>query len=153
MKKFRNRCVSSKCEYALVVFIVIMLFTSQAVFACSCFMSDDPLGIESFKAVDAIFIGKVIHVETIEYRYAVRLQVVEAFKGVEPGEITVYTNLGSNACGYNFIEEETYLIFAEKDSPITDMKGGRLSVSKCGRTKPLAEGVEDIKIIKRYLGE
>ena len=146
----------------IVVFIVIMLFSNQAVFALTCVMSDDPL--ENFKNADAVFVGKVIskkdkmdmrHEIQIDGGYFITLEIIQAFKGWDHPKIVVHTDKEGWAWGYPFVEGETYLIYAYKQPAIENHKGlgGGLSVSKCSRTRPLAEAGEDIKIIKRYLGE
>jgi len=134
----------------IIILIGFMLFSAQTAFACSCAFSDDP--IQSFQQADTIFVGKVLRKDNLEnYRYAITIEIQESLKAIKEHNIVVYTNMGEPACEYLFRVGESYLIYAFKNSPDTGMNGGKFSVSKCSRTRPLSEAEGDIAVIKQYL--
>jgi hypothetical protein len=70
----------------------------------------------------------------------IRIRISDVLSGVEPGqqEIEVLTGLGGGDCGYPFQTGADYVVYAYKNSE------GRLETGICSRTRPLAEGGDDV---------
>ncbi len=117
-----------------------LLFLSQTAFACFC---DFPSLKGAFSSSDAVFVGKVIKIETVKYTSvsllmkesgtlellktprweksveklrSVTLEVSEPFKGVTEKTFTLVTAVynGGGSCGVPFKKGESYLVFAYK---------------------------------------
>jgi hypothetical protein len=84
----------------------------------------------------AVFEGRVDSVSA-EDLVAVRFSVTRAFKGVESETIQIRTRENSAACGYRFVEGQTYLVYAYGEE-------GDLRVGLCSRTRLVEEAAEDV---------
>jgi hypothetical protein len=93
----------------------------------------------------ALFEGRVLAIDDIAGASAatngakkVTLAVVRTWKGLDDEEqVEIYTNGSTAACGYPFAKDASYLVF-------TRTHEGRVTVSHCGRTKPIADAGEDL---------
>jgi uncharacterized protein (TIGR03382 family) len=108
--------------------------------ACKCML---PTVDAARQDSSAIFEGRVLGVQEQAAENAmpvhrVTLAVVRTWKGLERDEqIDVFTNTQSASCGYTFAKETSYLVYARESE-------GRLHVSLCSRTRPLADASEDL---------
>lgn len=100
-------------------FFTFIFFLSTFTFGCSCMKSSIN---ESFDKSDAIFIGKVIAVDTTKYDfssnlvYAYTFEITKDFKRKNKSDkffTTIYTPLNYTAggCGSTFSLDESYLIY------------------------------------------
>ena len=110
-------------KYLYTLILLISTFT----FGCSCAQSSIS---ESFDKTDAVFIGKVITVDTSKYDfssnlvYAYTFEITKDFKRKHPKNksekfyTTIYTPLNYTAggCGSTFSLNETYLVYGNKSS-------------------------------------
>lgn len=108
------------------IFFLLFIFSSSA-FGCSCSRSTIE---DSFKRSDAIYIGKVIAVDSTKYDfssnlvYAYTFEIEQDFKRELPKEnsekyyTTIYTPLGSlfGGCGMTFQLNESYLVYGYRTS-------------------------------------
>lgn len=108
------------------IFFLLLIFSSSA-FGCSCSRSTIE---DSFKRSDAIYIGKVIAVDSTKYDfssnlvYAYTFEIEQDFKRELPKEnsekyyTTIYTPLGSlfGGCGMTFQLNESYLVYGYRTS-------------------------------------
>lgn len=108
------------------IFFLLFIFSSSA-FGCSCSRSTIE---DSFKRSDAIYIGKVIAVDSTKYDfssnlvYAYAYEIEQDFKRELPKEnsekyyTTIYTPLGSlfGGCGMTFQLNESYLVYGYRTS-------------------------------------
>ena len=108
------------------IFFLLFIFSSSA-FGCSCSRSTIE---DSFKRSDAIFIGKVIAVDSTKYDfssnlvYAYTFEIEQDFKRELPKQnsekyyTTIYTPLGSlfGGCGMTFQLNESYLVYGYRTS-------------------------------------
>ena len=142
-------------------FFTFIFLISTFTFGCSC--RELPSVIEFFEIFDAVFIGKVIAIDSTKYDYssnpvyAYTFEFKEDFKRELSKEnskkfyTTIYTPLNSmfGGCGSNFELNETYLIYGF----ITDFS---IYTNICTRTSDLkfveqSELEELEKLSKEYL--
>ncbi len=139
----------------------LILLISTYTFGCSC--RDVSSVKESFEEFDAVFLGKVISIDSTKYDYssnpvyAYTFEFIEDFKRELPKNnskkyyTTIYTPLGNlfGGCGSAFKLNETYLIYGF----ITDFS---IYTNICTRTSELnsveqSELKELEKLRKEYL--
>jgi hypothetical protein len=78
-----------------------------------------------------------------DYRRRVRLEVQENFGGAEQTEFTLFTKLDDSACGFDFVEGETYLVDASRDA-VT----GTWHTSSCSRTQSLGRATQTVDVLR-----
>lgn len=111
--------------------------------ACSCLQQSLQ---ESIDGADAIFLGAVNEISSEDYQLAVSFHVKESWKGFEEEGITrmtVHTTSDSAACGFNFIEGEEYLVYANVND-----KTGNVHTGLCSATKERAYATEDLEVLE-----
>lgn len=115
--------------------IFIILLYSTHVLACSCAPPRDAK--TSLELSKAVFKGKVIEISKFgKFKLKVRFDVEKNWKGPLNKQIEVITESTGASCGYNFVENENYIVYAHKDDP--------LLVSLCSRTTRLVNAGEDL---------
>lgn len=98
--------------------------------------------------MDAVFVGRVVEIQaaTDAPKFGTRrvqIAVVEAFRGVSPGQVVVRTYPANGAsCGYPFVEGQTYLVYGFEPEP------GMLVATMCGRTRVASEVPEEISYLR-----
>lgn len=99
--------------------------------ACMCAGPGEPCGAAGRS--DAVFTGKVLRVDTRDARVA-RLQVLDVLTGIPPEqtEVDVATGWGGGDCGFPFLPDMEYVVYAYRDPG-----SGRLSTNICARTRLL----------------
>jgi MYXO-CTERM domain-containing protein len=108
--------------------LVSALALTPRALACSCFKLVAPEGVSDPTA--AIFEGTVVGIELAsQYERRVSFVVHQSWQGVEGPHTQVMTGLGGGDCGYEFVEDETYVVFADVGSD------GSLGVNICGGTQ------------------
>lgn len=113
--------------------------------ACKCGQQTQA---EAAQAASAIFEGRVESIATAAQEASsgvpapllVQLAVVRRFKGANSERAEVRTNADGIACGYEFQPNESYLVYAESHD-------GKLWVSRCGRTQPMAAAEADLSAL------
>ncbi len=133
-------------RFALIVSVLFAVSTDRAE-ACSC-LGGLPI-CQSLWTTPAVFSALVLEVTPVPNRpdqdfmpqRIARLQVEQAWKGNASGIVEVSTGSGGGDCGYDLVVGTRYLIYAHA-------RDGRLVVSICSRTKPLAEAAEDLAYLK-----
>jgi hypothetical protein len=127
---------------ALLAFVVCLLVARPSAHACKCMLPE----LESAREdASALFEGHVLAIDDIAGASAaidgekkVTLAVVRTWKGLDDVEqVEVYTNGSSAACGYPFAKDASYLVY-------TRTHEGRITVSHCSRTRPIADAGEDL---------
>lgn len=122
---------------------MMMLISGLHVQACSC-AEAEPLE-KAFATRDAVFSGTVVNIEKPKPRWiqssaalvSVTIKVDTVWKG-DVGEVaTVKTAISGASCGYPFVENKTYLVYASHD-------GKDWRTILCDRTAPLVEAQEDL---------
>ena len=125
-------------------FVAIAL-ASQAVEACSCAWHGSPC--RAFDETAAVFIGRALEINPVmdegyEQRL-VRLEILQALKGVSGNRIEVVTGRGGGDCGYTFRRGDTYLVYAHRRDGAK-----RLYTGICSRTQALSDATEDLEYFK-----
>lgn len=123
---------------------MVMLISGLNVQACSC--AEIESTEKALETRDAVFSGTVLKIEEPQQRrwiqssaalMTVTIKVDTVWKG-DIGEIaTVKTAISGASCGYPFVENKTYLVYASHD-------GEDWRTILCDRTAPLAEAQEDL---------
>ena len=102
---------------------------------------------EGLSSSKAVFTGEVIAIEKNKAtRFGgleVTLRVKEVWKGAVEAKIKVHTAGSSAACGFNFLNGQTYLVYAVSD------QADPMRVSLCSRTTLVENAKEDL----RFLGK
>ena len=147
MSNSKKRLLIIKVIIVLIAPIIIGLFPTERVFACSCVVPGTPE--EEFKEFDAVFMGTVTSIserpapdrlseidKAFYPKVKIGINVGQSWKGVTTDFIYVYTGYGMGDCGYQSTGFETYLFYAS--GPIDD-----LNISICSRTSLYREAQED----------
>jgi hypothetical protein len=113
--------------------------------ACSCRASGPPC--QNFFQVDAVFVGTVQSISIVpeDQRRTRRVEFAMAtgFRGVQGETATVFTPADGAACGYEFKQGERYVVYAYRTKD-----GSQLEVSRCSRTRLLAQAADDVAFLQ-----
>jgi hypothetical protein len=100
----------------------------------------------------AVFVGRAIRIRTINEETAdgvrvskiVTFRIAERFQGASgEREIEVRTGAGGGDCGFDFRQNENYLVYASR-SPLT----GSLETGICTRTATVEEAAGDLAFLR-----
>jgi len=112
------------------------------VHACKC--SPAPSVDAARRGAAAVFEGQVAHVTPVGTGdLVVALNVVRAWKNADSEQLLLRTRADAAACGVHFEVGETYLVYARAAEKDAELPG--LEVSRCDRTRPIAEAVDDLE--------
>ena len=131
----------------LLTFIFIIGSFPSITSACSC--AELSSVEEEFERSAAVFSGKVIEIKEKKslkgYIYkSVLFEVTNTWKGVEQTQILITTGEGGGDCGFNFIEGNEYLVYANEST----MYGAKSLVSIiCSRTNKLSSSQNDLAVL------
>jgi hypothetical protein len=108
--------------------------------ACSCAMPGSPA--EEFVRAGAVFSGRVLKKEVLKGYpvYNVTFEVIKAYKGITNEMVTLRTAQDGGMCGYPFLENEEYLVYA-------DVIEGIIQAGICSRTRKLSTADIDLGIL------
>lgn len=133
-----------------ILLVLLLLTLKPAVHGCTCLLSES--ATEGLKQADAVFAGKVTKIrkhkppkgEPASHAYDMIdveavFEATTAWKGIKEKKISVFTASQSATCGYSFREDESYLVYANRD------QAGRLITSICSRTQKLKAAQDDLK--------
>lgn len=137
------------------VFVVGAAFTTgqERLSACSCIESN--AACESIWTTDAVFVGTVVDIGPLtedtksEFpwkRRPIRFTVSEVFKGPsgpDSSTLVVFTGQGDADCGYRFVADRTYLVYAHRH-PVS----GELGTGICSRTADVANAAADLAYLR-----
>ena len=127
-----------------VFFVSIIVFltfdTNQYAYACSCATQGGPSPTEVFGKSIAVFSGKVIEIDKNDSSNikTIKFDVQRVWKGVSGNQTTVITSSGDANCGYPFVMNETYLVYAA---------GNPLYTQSCGRNTLFADSYDDLRVL------
>jgi len=113
--------------------VAIFLVSPQTSFACSCGPSTVA---EALKRANAVFIGRVIAIESD----GVKFKVVKYWKGADASIIKVYVRHLGSSCDPGIRKGRRFIVYA--------YPGGHripLLASYCGRTRVLEQADEDVR--------
>lgn len=130
----------------LAVVLFVFPFTINNAHACSCIAPPGPE--DARDEASAVFSGIVTSVNEgnalggfggFEMKN-VELMVTKVWKGVSEGQVAVQTSASSASCGFNFEQNEEYIVYANEVD-------GTLNVSLCSRTALLDNASDDVRIL------
>ena len=155
----------------LLSFVILACVRPVPVLACSCSMGEPPL--RAFSWAGAVFEGRVISTETpggytpstiterilwdipwvgprlhskVRQRHAgldnteMQVRVLQSWKGRSEREVTIHTGSGGGDCGQPLLPGSRYLFYAQD-------WGGKLSISICDRSRPMADAAADLQFL------
>lgn len=123
----------------LVLGVVTFLPVGEAR-ACSCMMQTLEEGIAQSEAIFEGTVTKIAPKSVHQFpSLEVTLAAKRAWKGIDREEVLVITASNSAACGYQFAEGSTYLVYAYRE------KADPLRVSLCSLTKPIDQAKADLE--------
>ena len=126
----------------MLVVLIVTVNSPTPVEACSC---ADPWPVEeALEKRDAVFSGTVLKIErprritSSATLITVTLKVDQVWKGDVEEVVTVKTAVSTASCGYPFVENESYLIYASHD-------GNDFRTGLCDRTALLNQARSDLE--------
>src|SRR5438132_978550 len=124
-------------------FSIIVFFTfdiNQSAYACSCASQGGPSPSEAFEKSAAVFSGEVKEIDQNDSSNTkiVKFDVQRVWKGVSGNQTTVITGSDDGNCGYPFMMNETYLVYAVGDP---------LYTQSCGRNTLFADSYDDLRVL------
>jgi carboxypeptidase family protein len=135
-----------------LVAVFLILFAVESAYACMCLTRGEPC--DSYGESAAIFVGRVVG--SLEHQYvekngnkvvydvgAVKFLIQENFKGAPGYQIEINAGLGAGDCGFMFLRNESYIVYAYKSS-----EDNKLYTSICTRTKHVSEAKEDLDYLR-----
>lgn len=139
-----------RAAFILFIIFVSILVNSDNAFACSCVVPGTPR--EEFDRFDAVFLGKVLNIDSLGYGYNIEFEVEKSWKGISEKEVVIGTGDGGGDCGYSFEKNEEYVVYAYDDYDVVyayddyaydDDMG--LKTGICSRTAKLEYAQEDLQ--------
>ncbi|MEK5252867.1 hypothetical protein NST74_05325 [Paenibacillus sp. FSL F4-0125] len=147
MRKFNFRRPVMIILCFTLIFMALLTVRPSVTYACSCVVPAEPL--EALESSTAVFVGKVVKIKeprgtiiSSADPVKVTFEVGSSWKGVEGNKVTLTTALSSASCGFEFVEGESYIVYANDNR---EGDSGKLVASLCSRTKLLASASEDLK--------
>lgn len=144
---------------ALISLLVLLSGTpperAAAAPMCTCISPKRP-ACEMWWQTSAVFVGRAVRIRTVseetidgvQVSKIVTFRVAERFQGASgERELEVRTGSGGGDCGFDFRQNENYLVYAAR-SPLT----GSLETGICTRTARIEEAATDLAFL-RGLGE
>ena len=140
-------------KFSLILLTLLFLFFAKvpSALACSCARSfPGPLGIlKAFGDNYAVFTGKVVDtkLEIEKDNYELTVDVLKSYKHFgRLKQIKIFTNdPNGTTCGYPARKDKEYLFYAN------ETQQGDWSINTCTRTGKLANRVEDISFLDKWI--
>lgn len=133
--------------YKRIIYLgMIGIILSGYTFPCSCTPPKPPA--DEYAQRKAVFIGTVRSIEVDSTRGSlssirVTLEIIKTWKGVSGSSAVIYTADNSAACGYSFIKDSAYLVYADRlDTLVT---------GTCTRTKKHSQAAEDLAYLNQIV--
>ncbi|CAN5329132.1 hypothetical protein BH18ACI2_BH18ACI2_23050 [soil metagenome] len=126
--------------------IALNILIATDVFACTCALSTLT---EDFQTADAVFFGKVIH---IDEQFGARFHVEKSWKLVDANEVIVYTDdPEKHGCAYRFQKDESYIVYAGifQDKLYTDQCSATAYLVHAGEQLADMQGRTEIPLVKK----
>lgn len=128
----------------IVAFTFLFQFSPSVSYACDCAIPENVN--EEVGRSSAVFSGTVVRIfdenkskltQSSADPISVVIEVDETWKGINQTEVIVNTERDEASCGFEFVLNETYLIYANEDN-------GELRASYCSRTALFSDAQEDL---------
>jgi len=121
-----------------VCFMTALIYLSGISLAVACKCAPNKPPLQSLNQVDAAFVGEVVSVKKANYRKYIKMKVLRSWKGMDSNFVKLDTGMGSDDCGFYFLKDQKYLVYANKNDKI-------LKTGICTRTKALEYASKEIK--------
>jgi hypothetical protein len=117
-------------------------------FACSC--AEPPAVEDEFEQSTAVFTGKVREIKEQKHlggrmTKKVLFDVTKTWKGVSESQVIIATGFGGGDCGYEFQNDEEYLVYASPSTIYGDKDD--LTTIICDRTNEVSAAQDDLIIL------
>ncbi len=136
---------------ASAILVIALTIYSSPLGACSCVPPPPPK--EALIGADCVFIGKIVSYDYLDtnmrhanygssddlYRHLFLVEKV--WKGQVKDTIEIICARDGVSCGYYFMEDQSYLVYARRRYADTT----QLSTGLCSRTKHISRADEDLK--------
>jgi hypothetical protein len=114
--------------------------------ACKC-APESPVG-DALRSAAAVFEGRVSKLTPLgSTDLVVELSVVRSWKDADTEHILLRTRQDEAACGFPFVPDQSYLIYADADEAPNDASLPGLEVLRCGRTKLITDADADLAVL------
>src|SRR6185295_19166180 len=109
-------------RYLIPVIFFFILSCFECANACSCARPGPPCG--SYGEASSVFLGRVVGsaerksetdeagTKTVYDVGTIRFLVLENFRGASGYEVEIHSGTGGGDCGYLFLRNESYLVYA-----------------------------------------
>jgi len=143
----------SLSRYLIPVTLFFILCCFECANACSCASPGPPCG--SYGEASSIFLGRVVGsaerksetdeagTKTVYDVGTIRFLVLENFKGAPGYEVEIHSGTGGGDCGYWFLRNESYLVYAYRGS-----EDNKLYTNICTRTRHSSHASEDLEFLR-----
>lgn len=129
-----------------LIFMALLTVRPSVTYACSCVVPEEPL--KALEKSSAVFVGKVVDMKepkgliiSSADPVKVTFEVDSSWKGIKGNKVTLTTALSSASCGFEFVEGESYIVYAyARDGDFDKLEAGL-----CSRTKLLTAASADLK--------
>lgn len=125
----------------LILLAGIFQGSFASAFACECDATPPPC--RALWQSELVFSGRADKVELVEApppeysHYRVTFTVDRMLRGTPASQVIIKTATSGASCGYEFHEGEVYVVYGYSQR-------GDIWTSRCGRTRPLNQGAEDL---------
>jgi Carboxypeptidase regulatory-like domain len=135
------------------IVLLLILGAFERTSACSCARPDPPCG--EYGEASAIFLGRVVGSaqrksavdekgnKTVYDVGRIRFLVQENFKGVTGYEVEIHSGTGGGDCGYWFLRNESYVVYAYQGS-----EDKKLYTNICTRTAHITQAKDDLEFLR-----
>ncbi len=132
----------------LVMMAVAVVLALQLTAACSC-IARVYTPAERLAESEAVFVGTVASINEKSSFLEVEFMVDESFKGINEGRNLVYTYKDSAGCGYNFEEDEQYLVIVSG----LDEDGTKRLTSLCDGNLLLSQAQSELPVYRNLTAQ
>jgi hypothetical protein len=137
-------------KFFVILLILCSFFVgiNQSAHACSCAAEMDIAG-DYREETSVIFSGKVSNIKEQQRTYLVTFEINESWKGIPNNisSINTMTSQSGSTCGYDFTENESYLVVAY------GMWDQTPEVGICSSTVALANAHQEISYLNKQVEE
>jgi hypothetical protein len=140
-------------RYLVPLTALLILVCLDRANACTCAPNGPPCG--SYGNASAVFLGRVVGsaqqkssvdnsgTKTVYDVGTIRFLVQENFKGVAGYEVEIHSGTGGGDCGYWFLRNESYVVYAYQNS-----EDQKLYTNICTRTQHVSRAAEDLEFLR-----
>jgi hypothetical protein len=134
-------------HFTIATLVLGALIHAGPAAACSC--NTTTSACQATVDGSVVFVGTVLSIDAVmgrDHRLQRRVQfeVVESFNGVTTPSVDI-ENDALDDCGYAFVVNQRYLVFANRDGKV-----GPLTTGICTRTRALEDAKQDLEYLREF---